>query len=243
MDGYVFVINDNKQYIDLLNIAVDSILFFSNKNIEIFSVNFNYVAKGERIKVIRIDSADDFESMCFLKFKILMESSFENAIYLDSDIIATSKIDDLFLFEDKITHYPLLPLHCGEPGTDMQGFLNYMNCKNRTQHYVHADIYVSNKKCYDFLKECYDMSIKIKKDNILCFAGDEGLINAVLWKHGVTNEFLPRIDDGWKAFEKKLKIHDWPENIADSLFYVCHGCKDYIRAKDIFGRLKGDNNG
>jgi hypothetical protein len=146
----------------------------------------------------------------------------DQAIYIDSDMVPTGDISELFKYFDQVEDYPLIqqglfeyqinygrgnPFHNG--GFDETNILEYplMNkhhvpTKNRT-HYSVTSVMIYNKNCKQFLKE-YDwlneMAYDMDLEDIKYFYpfSDETTMNVLLWKYKY-NKRLPflqmNIDD------------------------------------------------
>ena len=67
-EGYVVFVNNNPEYLKLCDILVESVLQFSKKPIEVFSINFDYVHSNKRVISNRIDlKTCNFETICYSK--------------------------------------------------------------------------------------------------------------------------------------------------------------------------------
>lgn len=238
MNGYVFVVNNHRKYLDLLGVALDSVLSFSDKNIEVFGINFDYPSTNPRVMSKRIDIRNEnFDGICFVKYDAMLRSQFDTGIYLDTDIVATRDTNKLFLNDNLITKYPLLPLH-PQDDPNIHYLMSLLGIPKKTQHYVHASIYIFNRRCREFLIQCRATGQYLINHNASSFAGDEGITNCLLWKDNAIDAFMRCCDPNYINFEWKL--YDGKDD-NESLYYTSHGCKDLERAKKILNHLKGKN--
>jgi hypothetical protein len=172
-----------------------------------------------------VNNKNMFKSV-FFKSKVVLDTidnlKLDFAIYIDSDILPTGEISELFGFIKKVEHYPLIqqslfeyqinygrgnPFHKG--GFDETNILEYplMNkhhvpVKNRT-HYSVTSVMIYNKNCRQFFKE-YDWlnerALEMDLEDIKFFYpfSDETTMNVLLWKYKY-NKRLPflqmNIDD------------------------------------------------
>lgn len=248
-NGFIFVINNNPKYLSILDIAIRSVLDFTNNSIEIHGINFDYCnLYGDRIIVKRINvEKEDFDSITLSKFTAINNSSFKIGIYLDSDIIITPKLSRLFnIFEYNNISHPILPKHCQSDDAILDRRLQRIvkRCNiNIGKIYHHANIILFSDRieCRQAMQECLDLGMFMIKNNINFFAGDECVINMILWKKKV-NINLDVCDANYTEFETMLGIKNNGDIDKNSLLYVSHGCKDYDRALNIYTNLKKYNN-
>jgi hypothetical protein len=236
-EGYVVFVNNNKLYIDLLDVLIESILLFSNKKIEVFSINFAYHHSSPRVinKKILIKN-ECFATICYSKLYSSFNSEFDYGIQLDSDFIITDKMDNLFDDCKKINLTPLGSLHPTDPG-NQQDIMDFFDVKVKTQPYVHATYLFSNS-CKLFLEECYNQSQILFSKNITPANYDETILNVMLWKEK-SNSWVDTYDPYYEFFidrdNLKIKDYNWMDNVN---FYSCHGIKDSLYAKQILEKIK-----
>lgn len=232
-EGYVTFINDNPLYRSLLDILVESVIQFSSKEIEVFSINFDYKHSSDRVinKRINLNSVN-FETICYSKIYSSLNSEFDNGIQLDCDFILTDKMDILFDQCKEIKEYPIFSLHPKDPN-NQENIMDLLNVKTKSQPYVHAT-YLFSKKNNDFLQECYDFSKYCLKNNIKPVNFDETIFNVFLWKYCVKNSWINPYDIYYENF-----INHNPIGYGTEInFYSCHGCKDISLAKNIFENIR-----
>lgn len=236
-EGYVTFINNNETYLQLLDVLIESVLHFSEKKIEIFSINFDYNHSSDRVLTKRINVPNEnFETICYSKLYSSINSEFDYGIQLDGDFIITKNMDKLFLETRKITTFPLGSLHPDDPN-NQQNVMNYLGVTSKSQPYVHATYLFSNQ-CKPFLENCYKLSIDLMSKNIKPNNYDETILNVMLWKYK-SNEWIDTYDPYYEYFihkdNTKITNYNWMENVN---FYSCHGIKDYNYAKKILKDLK-----
>lgn len=236
-EGYVVFVNQNKKYIELTNILIESVITFSTRPIEVFSINFDYKHSSNRVLNKRINlTNENFENICYSKLYSSYNSIFDYGIQLDSDFIITKEMDKLFDECYKIETTPFGSIHPSDPN-NQHNIMSYLGVNDKTQPYVHATYLFSNK-CKDFLKECFLLSNELQSKGIIPHNYDETILNVMLWKYKSINTTItydPYYDYFINRSDENKLTHgygDLPIN-----FYSCHGEKDPIRAKEILNKL------
>jgi hypothetical protein len=218
-----------------LNLIKSLNLYHNNLDFYLYTLNFNYDSDLPNLTTVPmgdetikndmnfignkndVNNKNMFKSV-FFKSKVVLhtieELKLERAIYIDSDILPTGDISELFNFFNYVEDYPLIqqslfeyqinygrgnPFHKG--GFDETNILEYplMNkhhvpTKNRT-HYSVTSVMVYNKNCKQFLKE-YDwmneLALNMDLEDIKYFYpfSDETTMNVLLWKYKY-NKRLP----------------------------------------------------
>lgn len=230
--GYVTFVDDNPIYQQLTDILVESIISFSSKNIEVFSINCDYKHSSNRVinRKINIENKD-YATICYSKLYSSFNSSFDYGIQLDSDFIITDQMDSLFEYAMKIKETPLGSLHPQDPN-NQEWLMNYLGVKSKTQPYVHATYLFSNS-CKPFIEECYTLSQKLLSMGYFPPNFDETIYNTMLWKYG-SQEYVDCYDPYFGFFldhsTKETHGYGWMEKVN---FYSCHGIKDPSLAKSV----------
>lgn len=235
-EGYVVFVNEHPIYLSLANILVESVLSFSSKPIEVFSINFDYKHSNSRVLNRRINLNNvTFETICYSKLYSSLNSSFDYGIQLDSDFIITKKMDLLFEDARKVGLLPLGSLHPQDP-ENQQEIMNHLGVVKKSQPYIHAT-YLFSKESKPFLKECYDISQNFLKKRIVPPNYDETILNVMLWKHNAT-EWVSTYDIYYEIFLKGFNppYGGYPSNFNLN-FYSCHGLKDPSQARDVLNNL------
>lgn len=237
-EGYVTYVDDNPQYLQLVDILVESILSFSTRSIEVFSINCDYKHSSDRVLNQRINIKEkNFTTICYSKLYSSINCSFDYGIQLDSDIIITDKLDILFEKTKEVEETPLCPIHPSDPN-DQDWLMNYLGVKVKTQPYVHASSYIFSNSCKPFLQECYDLSQKLMSIGYTPSFHDETILNTMLWKYK-SEKYVDCYDPYFELFlnhsTKHTHGYGWMENIN---FYTCHGIKDPTFAKSVLTDLQ-----
>jgi len=255
LDFYLYTLNF--QYDS--NISNLNTIFISDENIE---NNMSFVGNQNDV-----NNKNMFKSV-FFKSKVVLhtieELKLDQAIYIDSDILPTGEISELFEFIGQVDDYPLIqqslfefpinygrgnPFHKG--GFDETNILEYplMNkhhvpTKNRT-HYSVTSVMIYNKNCRQFFKE-YDWlnekALEMDLENIKFFYpfSDETTMNVLLWKYKY-NKRLPllqmNIDDIGNVKEYYESNYDGEKEITS---YVRIPSKNEKKHKLFFHGAKGE---
>lgn len=235
-EGYVTFVDDNPTYSELTNILIESVVEFSTKKIEVFSINCDFKHSSNRVINRRIDVKEkNFASICYSKIFASLNSSFDYGVQLDSDFIITKDMDKLFDNRDIIKTTPLGSLHPLDPN-DQGSLMSYLGVTQKTQPYVHATYFFS-KECKPFLEECYDLSQFFIKNGNHPPNFDETILNTMLWKYG-SDKWLDCYDPYFDFFLNHETKHShgygWMENVN---FYSCHGIKDPNHARQVLNNL------
>ena len=250
-EGYVTFVNNKSPYLELTDILVDSVLEFSTRSIEVFAINFDYKYKPEEDRIIRrrIDTTtESFRDICFCKTYASLNSSFDYGIQLDGDMIITPDADKLFRECYDINELPKGCLNYHDPN-NQEHMMNYLNVSKKTQPYVYGT-YLFNYTCNNFFKELYSIEQKVfnfSYEQIECH--DETLLNVLLWKYN-SNRYVDLYIPYYEYFieiyldniDKKI-VSLKPEkgtfnDLKNTNYYICHGCKDVEKSRQILERIK-----
>jgi len=268
-----------------LNLVKSLNLYHNNLDFYLYTLNFNHDSNISNLTTVPIGGVDIENNMSFIgnkndvtnknmfksvffKSKVVLhtieELKLDQAIYIDSDILPTGEISELFEFIGQVDDYPLIqqslfefpinygrgnPFHKG--GFDETNILEYplMNkhhvpTKNRT-HYSVTSVMIYNKSCRQFLKE-YDwmneIAISMDLEDIKYFYpfSDETTMNVLLWKYKY-NKRLPfmqmNIDDIGNVKEYYESNYDGEKEITS---YVRIPSKNEKKHKLFFHGAKGE---
>jgi len=207
--GFVTFCTEN--YLCVLNNLLDSVLLFSKYDITVYTINFCYDFKSNRIKTKRIDLQEpNFFNICKVKILSAVDSDLDVGLCVDSDMIFTKDIDHIF--EENLqkvidSNFPLFGRHPHKPLSTNQLWLEtikqYTNKPN--ENWVYATFLFSNKNKW-FLGEVLSEMNK-KKTQI---GEDELIINGLLSKYNFKN------DIGYNFFP----------NALDEMFDIYFGLKE-----------------
>lgn len=255
LDFYLYTLNF--QYDS--NISNLNTIFISDENIE---NNMSFVGNQNDVNNINMIKS------VFFKSKVVLDTidnlKLDFAIYIDSDILPTGEISELFEFIGQVDDYPLIqqslfefpinygrgnPFHNG--GFDETNILEYplMNehhipIRNRT-HYSVTSVMIYNKNCRQFFKE-YDWlnekALEMDLEDIKFFYpfSDETTMNVLLWKYKY-NKRLPflqmNVDDIGNVKEYYESNYDGEKEITS---YVRIPSKKEKKHKLFFHGAKGE---
>lgn len=236
---------------EIMDCLIESVLEFSKYEITVFSINFNYKHNDKRVKNKRIDLEKlDYYNICKVKIISSIECDYDIGLILDSDMIVTNKIDEIFdeNFEKIInSDFPLFAKHPHNPFNNPNhhaiNTIKIFTDKTPKMKYVFASFLFSNKNKW-FLQEVLN---EMNKTSVQ--GEDEIVINALLAKYEVNYDigynYLPNGFD--------VLINDYlTNNISDELyntylifdcpvkFYTFHGhnCKNPIKMREYINLFK-----
>ena len=233
MNKFNIILHCTENYLkNSLNLIESLRLFHDNLNFYLYTVNFTYKSSDQDIKSILFECSEIENNMVFLgnkndtsnknmfksvflKSKIVLDTlenlNLDQAIYIDSDILATGEITKIFSNFKNIKDFPLIqqsiyeyqinygrgnPFHNG--GFDETNILEYplmdfckVPVKNRT-HYSVSSVILYNQSCRQFFRECDFLNsmafdIDLEQIKYLYPFCDETTINVLLWKYGFNN--------------------------------------------------------
>jgi len=244
-----FVTFTTEGYTELLEVAVKSVGAFSKHPIVVYGINCDVKLSEEYDYVIkrRIDAQYNGGEIFYQKFNILIQillnEKFDEIVYIDSDVVVNYNIDELFDKCKDINEFPLCSIHPDDV-MNQQVLVDDLDIKERTQHYVHAAYMIINKSCLPFLQECYYISTKLTRH---APNWDESLLNVMMWKYRLTDNYTDVYDpyfEIYKTFlgiEDVISIHGYDdviENYGKNVyFHMFHGCKDAKLANEILQKL------
>ena len=236
MDRVSIILHCTENYLqNSLNLVKSLNLYHNNLDFYLYTLNFSHDSDIPNLTTVPIGEVSIENNMSFIgnkndvsnknmfksvffKSKVVLSTldylKLDQAIYIDSDMVPTGDISELFKYFDQVEDYPLIqqglfeyqinygrgnPFHNG--GFDETNILEYplMNkhhipVKNRT-HYSVTSVMVYNKNCKQFFKEydwmnefAFDMDIEDIK--YYYPFSDETTMNVLLWKYKY-NKRLP----------------------------------------------------
>lgn len=249
-----FVTFCNKRFLDIAKNLVDSLLAFSQYDIEVNCINFNHNFGSKRVVSKNVGiSNESFSNICKVKIMSSLGSNFDVGLMLDADMLATKDVNKIFEENlDKIvdSKFPLFARHT-------HNLFNEHNILEAIKRYtpntpkgrwVYAT-YLFDKENKWFFEEVLSEISKSDGD-LSSFGFDEFIINALLAKYGVDRDigynYLPNGTNGLitdylrgnlnspELFETYLK-HDCPVK-----FYLFHGhrLKWFEDGRGYLGALK-----
>lgn len=248
--GFVTLTNGNDKYVKLVDVLVESVLDFTDYEIEVYGVNFDYNHSNKRVipKKINLEN-ENFESICFSKIQSCISSDFDLTVHLDSDIVISGEIKKIFEEFDINTSKYKFPKHPwdGQLKHEHISCMNYMGTSKKTQPYVHAATFIFSKEAKDFFQEVYNVSQKMLTDGFHPINQDETILNCLLWKNSENNSFIDCYDPYYEFFKSKIGLPSKYNHNSDIYseipnfnvnYYLSHGCKNFEEAKEILEKLK-----
>jgi len=227
------ILHCTKNYLqNSLNLIDTLNLFNDNLNYYLYTINFKPDITKPNVNIIyfeddRIEDDIKFKKnindtnnksmfiSIFNKSKILLHTlntlSLKEAVYIDSDILPNSNINELFDYFDKITNYPLIQnglfefyINYGRGNPYLNGDFDKNNIleyplmeklsipiENRTTYSV-SSIIMYNNDCKEFIEEWININetaIKLELEQLKYFFpfSDETSCNVLLWKYKYNN--------------------------------------------------------
>ena len=228
-----FTTNDN--YCELAEIMIQSLSMFSDHKIILYCVDFDkpkYADNYSNLICKRIDWKNQF-NIFYLKPLIILDAitnmSVVNGVYIESDDIATKTIDNLFKECERISYYPLCPIHPRDPN-NQRDIMNHLSVSKKSMPYVHGHIVFSHTTKL-FIEEWYNACIEL--GNKARANWDETILNVIFWKHGI-NDYIDYIYDPYYTHVKKLVSKE----ISFDKVYMLHGSKNKDNSIKILEQIK-----
>lgn len=268
-----------------LNLIKSLSLYHNNLDFYLYTLNFQLESDLPNLKTVHITDENIENNMSFIgnkndvnnknmfksvffKSKVVLHTidnlKLNFAIYIDSDILPTGEITELFRYIPQVEDYPLIqnslfeyqinygrgnPFHNG--GFDETNILEYplMNkhhipVTNRT-HYSVTSVMIYNKNCKQFFRE-YDwmneLALNMDIEDIKYYYpfSDETTMNTLLWKYKF-NKRLPffqmNIDDVSNVKEFYESNYDSEKEVTS---YVRVPSKNERKFKLFFHGAKGE---
>ena len=240
--GFVTFVNADPTYSALNDILIESVLNFTDLPIEVNSINFNFKHSSERVYCKRINiQTEDYSNICYAKTTASLNTNFDVALQLDSDMIITKESVQLFDLIDPDERFVLGSLHPKDP-CNQGNIMSYYGIDKKTQPYIHAT-YLFTKNSKDFLSEVEEMKNHLIKKQITPINFDETILNCALWKHNRKTSFTDCYDPYFELFfclTPRKPLYAGYENLPKVKHLICHGCKDPIVAKKIYEEISRD---
>ena len=170
------------------------------------------------------------------KWRAMIDTRFEEAVYVDVDVIVAPDVNNLFDSMNLIDTVPLAGQQLNSSSMLLhypQALMDILDISKKTQPYVHAASFISTRECEKFYLDCLDAYNRCIDAGITWSWGDEPIMNGMLWKYGKTDSFLPNYTPIWKYL---LGTGD-PAAESVEWKYIFHGCKDPVEAREVFNIL------
>lgn len=200
---FAFVTTGNLGYMPVIEKLVQSLLEFSEQKILVYGIDcevpFDYPNVIKRtISVPKISEHDKWYWKQWSCIEALKED-FENFVWVDGDVVVNYNIDNIRQYFNQIENYPIADIHVQEEFFGMYDNGNKSQLFNqelanewgvgKRNPYMHICLYVYNKNCSEWFDELlthYVSLMKTKPEDYkrLYLWNDEGIDNAMRWKHG-----------------------------------------------------------
>jgi autotransporter strand-loop-strand O-heptosyltransferase len=230
---------------------------FSNLQVIFFTIDFDYFNRFNNVKNIRYDVNKNINNLHDIKaYSVFLKPTICKKVfdldfiknddvfcYIDADCLATANCDNIFNYLNSIEDYPLLNEGChdfmisngrGDPFVNnsidlsltleapLLKILNF-DIYNRKK-YLQTGVFLFNFKCKEFLNlwesVCFDNEVLSNWQHLTPFH-EETVINCLLWQ------------------KNNLKTLN---QVLINIPYYDSSDDDLIKTKNLFDKLKNDNN-
>lgn len=237
-EAFVTITNSQKNYIELLDVLLDSVHLFSTRPIIIFAIDFDLKinsTRHSRVIIERISQKDCGSTIFACKFLAIISSEVKYGVQLEADSVVNYNIDLLF---DMIHLWPydlpLAPKHPDDPH-NYQYYMQQYRVKYRSIPYMHGT-FVWSYRAYPFIRQILTYMQKGAFSDANC---DETAMNIMLWK-AKANHILCKYDPfGPIYIEKYEQSQSTPtcSPYCDGVYLIFHGQKDSLISRNILERL------
>lgn len=255
MRGIVTVVNKN--WDALIDVLIESVLLFSNETIFIGTVGFEKTFDNPRVLTKCISHEDNFLNICRCKHIAVLESGFDEGVFLDGDCIVGPDFPIFFdTYLQKIKElnidYPLCSRHPYAPDCNFVDHfkenvgaqLSSLLLSDPLMPYAHAN-YFFTKQTFQFLNELVSIIDDFKNKEIATPFLDESVLNFLLATHKAseqldvtfTNFYPGKID----KYVDGLPINNGVFNktkFTEASSGVFHGEKNAVMAQENLEKLK-----
>ncbi|CAF3660098.1 unnamed protein product [Rotaria socialis] len=238
-EAFVTFTNSRQNYIELLDILLDSIHLFSIRPVIVFSIDFDLIINFTRhphVTVERISQKQCGPTIFTCKLLAIVSSEVNYGIQLEADSVVNYNIDILFdMLHMWPYDLPLAPKHPNDP-QNYRFYMEQYNVKYRTIPYMHGT-FVWTYRAYPFIRHVLALMQRGAFMDANC---DETAMNIMLWK-AKANHTLCKYDPyGPLYIEKYEKPEKTPACLpyCDGVYLVFHGQKESLVSKNIFKRLR-----
>ena len=285
MKQFVFVTTGNISYMPVIEKLVQSVLEFSNSKIIVYGVDCDVPFDYPNVIKRRINPPKHSEhDKWYWKQYACIEAfneDYDKFVWIDGDVVINHNFDTIEKHFGDIDNYPLSDIHRQEEfygyytlngQTKNQSFNEELAKEwgiQKTTPYMHVCMFIYNRNCIGWFEQVIDAykNIDLKDYSRLFLWNDEGIENALRWKHGYTKHLpLSNFDtssyDGdagqtqkqledfytfWNKkgpynFDKVFGYQYIPKNKEDILYF--HGNKNFENSDKMvqFIKFKKDNS-
>ena len=236
-EAFVTIINSQPNYIELLDVLLDSIHLFSKRSIIVFSIDFDLIINYTRhphVTIERISQRDCGSTIYACKILAIILSEVNYGVQVEIDSVVNYNVDLLFdMLHVWPYDLPLAPKHPNDP-KNYRFYMEEYNVKHRSTLYMHGT-FVWTYRAYPFIRRILKLMQRGAFTDANC---DETAMN-MLWKINA-NHILCRYDPFGPIYIDK---YERPEKspsclpYCDGVYLIFHGQKDSSVSKNILERL------
>lgn len=240
--GILIVVNKEDKYASLSDVLIESILKFTNLDIEYVTINFNRTFDNVRIHTRRINlNLENNENIYYTKLQAAKTSILDEGFLVDADSVVTPEVVKVFDNIDRIDGDILCPLHPQDPHNQL-ALMKILGIPEKTQPYVHAACFLYSTKSKSFFDKFFKMYERVKKLNLndrIYYANyDETFINLIYWEEKRKTSFMDCCDPWFgHALATENYLEKYPKLIDNIPFnvkeYIWHGCKEVDKAREL----------
>ena len=238
-EAFVTITNSRKNYVQLLDILLDSVHLFSKRPVIVFTVDFDLIinqTRHSRVIVERISQYDCGPNIFACKLLAIVSSEVKYGVQLEVDSVVNYNIDLLF----DVLHVwpydlPLAPKHPDDP-RNYRYYMRKYRVRSRSTPYMHA-AFAWTFRAYPFLEHILAL---MQRGAFQDANADETAMNVMLWKVK-NNHTLCKYDPYGPLYIDK---YEQLQNIStcspycDGVYLVFHGQKESSVSQNIFERLQ-----
>lgn len=237
-EAFVTFTNFQQNYIELLDVLLDSVHLFSTRPIIVFSVDFDLIinmTRHPRVYAKRISQKDCGPTIFACKLLAMILSQVNYGVQLEIDSVVNYNIDLLFdMLHVWPYDLPLAPKHPHDP-KNYGFYMEQYSVKYPSTPYMHGT-FVWTYRAYPFIRRVLKLMQRGAFMDANC---DETAMNILLWK-AKANHILCKYDPyGPQYIEKYEKSLKAPLCIpeCDGVYLIFHGQKESSISKTILERL------
>ena len=252
-----FVIFLTKNWLEIINNLINTVIEFSVYDIEVNCINFEHNFNNNRIKskTITIEN-NDFFNITKCKIISTINSDFDIGLLLDGDMIVTQDIDKIFEDNETIIQNCKCPLFAKHPHNPFNQYMHIISKiinKPPKMNWVYSN-YLFTKQQKWFFQEVLDYmnGVEYQDHHFYLPVPEESILNALLIKYDIdydlTYNYFPNgydsvieyyINNNNTEGEKHIK-ECYLDNNCPVKFYAFHGhqIKDIEYTKKVIEKLK-----
>lgn len=234
--SYITFVNNNHQYLSLMQVLLQSVLLFSKHSIIIYLIDVSFETKFlyfknyiqnprfifHSVDNVVLPSIYYYKPYCIIHS---LEKYTKSGYYVESNDIILPNCDKLQYVANALTMCPISPIHPDDVFISNYDISQIDETIVKTQHYIHAHV-VFHINNIIFLKEWFIHCLK----GTYRFA-DETALNITYWKYKCNKHYLDIIDPYFEQF-----YTTGPEILKTA--YTLHGCKCALTQQKLLNDVK-----